>query len=99
MAVAQLLNVATNPLPVMMASPATQVRALSPAFELVITAGGLGPTPDDVTMAGIAASLGTTLKRDATLEVLLAPPYQLQLPIPALLRKLAVLVQGLMSLT
>jgi len=49
-----------------------QVRALSPAFELVITAGGLGPTPDDVTMAGIAASLGTTLKRDATLEVLLA---------------------------
>jgi len=49
------------------------VRALSPAFELVITAGGLGPTLDDVTMAGIAASLGTTLKRDATLEVLLMP--------------------------
>ena len=60
-------------------SPAAQVRALSPAFELVITAGGLGPTPDDVTMAGIAASLGTTLKRDATLEVQLTPPYHVQL--------------------
>jgi hypothetical protein len=27
---------------------------------------------DDVTMAGIAAALGTTLKRDPTLEVLFA---------------------------
>ena len=56
------------------------MHALSPAFELVITAGGLGPTPDDVTMAGIAAALGTTLKRDATLEVIQAASLALAVP-------------------
>ena len=70
------------------------MHALSPAFELVITAGGLGPTLDDVTMAGIAAALGTTLKRDATLEVLQAPPCHVQLCCAMPRCKLFLLEQG-----
>lgn len=56
------------------AAIAAEAHALSEAFELVITAGGVGPTPDDVTMAGIAAALGVPLIRDPTLEVSLDCP-------------------------
>ena len=58
------------------AAIAAEAHALSEAFELVITAGGVGPTPDDVTMAGIAAALGVPLTRDPTLEVTSCNPFQ-----------------------
>ena len=34
------------------ATIASEVHAMSEEMDLVITAGGVGPTPDDVTMAG-----------------------------------------------
>lgn len=37
---------------------AATVRAMSDRFDLVITSGGVGPTHDDVTMAGIARGFG-----------------------------------------
>ena len=40
-----------------------EVRTASEAFEIVITAGGVGPTRDDVTMAGVAEALGKPLLR------------------------------------
>ncbi|KAK9831385.1 hypothetical protein WJX81_008521 [Elliptochloris bilobata] len=47
---------------------AAAVRAASDAADVAITSGGLGPTPDDVTMAGVAAALGHPLGRDCDLE-------------------------------
>ena len=41
----------------------SEVRALSEAYDVVVTSGGLGPTPDDVTMAGVAEALGHLLIR------------------------------------
>ena len=43
-----------------------EVRAASDAFEIVVTAGGVGPTRDDVTMAGVAEALGKPLLRSAS---------------------------------
>lgn len=34
----------------------------------VMTAGGVGPTPDDVTLKGVAEAFGAKLSRDPTLE-------------------------------
>ena len=45
------------------AAIAAEVRAASDAFEIVITSGGVGPTLDDVTMAGVAEGLGKPLVR------------------------------------
>lgn len=47
---------------------ARAVRTLSDAYDIVITAGGLGPTPDDVTMHGIAEAFGRQLARHPELE-------------------------------
>jgi len=44
------------------------VRRMVAASDIVITAGGIGPTPDDVTMAGVAAALGRPLVRHEALE-------------------------------
>ena len=41
----------------------SEVRALSEAYDVVVTSGGLGPTPDDVTMAGVAEAFGHLLVR------------------------------------
>ena len=45
---------------------ASEVRVLSEAYDVVITSGGLGPTPDDVTMAGVAEAFGHLLIRQAS---------------------------------
>lgn len=45
------------------ASISAEVRAASDAYEIVITAGGVGPTRDDVTLAGVAEALGKPLVR------------------------------------
>ena len=45
---------------------ASEVRALSEAHDVVLTSGGLGPTPDDVTMAGVAEAFGHLLIRRDT---------------------------------
>ncbi|CAL5230010.1 g13451 [Coccomyxa viridis] len=47
---------------------ASEVRALSEAHDVVLTSGGLGPTPDDVTMAGVAEAFGHLLIRNQDLE-------------------------------
>jgi len=44
------------------------VREYHPAFDLIFTSGGVGPTHDDVTMAGIARGLGRPVIRHPLLE-------------------------------
>jgi len=47
---------------------ATTVVDFSSRFDHVFTSGGVGPTHDDVTMAGIARGFGTTVERQPELE-------------------------------
>lgn len=47
---------------------AEAVRAYQPAFDIVFTSGGVGPTHDDITIAGIALGLGRRVVRDPWLE-------------------------------
>jgi molybdopterin-biosynthesis enzyme MoeA-like protein len=42
---------------------AAEVSAASSAHDVVITCGGVGPTLDDVTMAGVARALGVPVTR------------------------------------
>jgi competence/damage-inducible protein CinA-like protein len=60
--------------------------ALSSAFErsdLVVSTGGLGPTPDDLTREAIAAALGETVEVDADLEAWLRGRWERRgLPFP-----------------
>jgi len=53
------------------ATIATEVIAASQAADHVFTTGGIGPTHDDTTMAGIAAAFGVELVRDPALEALI----------------------------
>ena len=41
---------------------ADAIRAYQPAYDIVFTSGGVGPTHDDVTMEGIARGLGRRLR-------------------------------------
>lgn len=59
-----------------------EVRAASEAFEIVITAGGVGPTRDDVTMAGVAEALGKPLLRWPTTLASLEQNYPLLAVLP-----------------
>ncbi|KAK9813658.1 hypothetical protein WJX73_002147 [Symbiochloris irregularis] len=45
-----------------------EVHAVSGTAEVVITSGGLGPTPDDVTMPAVADALNLPLTRNRALE-------------------------------
>lgn len=45
-----------------------EVSSFSGKYDYVFTAGGVGPTHDDVTMAGIAKGFGVALKTDPKLE-------------------------------
>jgi nicotinamide-nucleotide amidase len=61
--------------------------------DLVISTGGLGPTPDDLTREAIAAHVGETPTVDAELEAWLAALFERRgLPYPAANRKQAWLI-------
>src|SRR5436190_21148333 len=57
--------------PDVVATIADEVRSSSTQFDLVITTGGVGPTHDDVTLAGVALAFGVPLERHPELEALL----------------------------
>ena len=54
---------------------ASALRPLSEAFDYVLTTGGLGPAPGDVTMAGLASAFNQTVIRHTFLENLLSHRY------------------------
>jgi len=64
---------------------ADEVRTFSERFDFVLTAGGVGPTHDDVTMEGVARAFGEKLSCHSQMEGLLrgaikgAEPNQSQL--------------------
>jgi len=55
---------------------AEEVLDLSGRFDHVFTSGGVGPTHDDVTMAGIASAFGVEVVREPRLEKLLREHYR-----------------------
>ncbi len=55
---------------------AASIRGLSEACDLVLTTGGLGPSPDDVTMAGLAKAFDQGLIRHSFLENLLSHRFE-----------------------
>ncbi len=50
-------------------------REVSPRFEVVFSSGGVGPTHDDVTLAGLARAFGVPLVRNARLAADIARFY------------------------
>ncbi|UCH80866.1 MAG: competence/damage-inducible protein A [Nitrospiraceae bacterium] len=52
------------------------VHDFSDEYDYVFTSGGVGPTHDDVTMAGIAKGFGLRLVRNADIEKLLCSRYR-----------------------
>ena len=53
-----------------------EVRTFSEQFDYVFSSGGVGPTHDDVTIAGIAAAFGQSVCRNSELEETLRGYYQ-----------------------
>lgn len=47
---------------------AEAIRAYQPAFDVIFTSGGVGPTHDDVTICGIARGMNRRVVRDPILE-------------------------------
>jgi molybdenum cofactor synthesis domain-containing protein len=47
---------------------AAEVHAMRPTVDVLFTSGGVGPTHDDVTIAGVARGLARAVVRHATLE-------------------------------
>jgi molybdenum cofactor synthesis domain-containing protein len=54
---------------------AASVRALADRFDTVFTSGGVGPTHDDLTLAGVAQAFGMPLVRQPELEVMLRASF------------------------
>jgi molybdenum cofactor synthesis domain-containing protein len=54
---------------------AEEVRVFSRAYNYVFTTGGVGPTHDDLTIAGIAQAFGQPMRRNAQLEAALRHYY------------------------
>ncbi len=50
---------------------ATEVKAMSDRYDYVFTSGGIGPTHDDLTIAGVAAAFGRPVEIDPKLEQML----------------------------
>jgi molybdenum cofactor synthesis domain-containing protein len=55
---------------------AEEVRALRAAHDVVLTTGGVGPTHDDVTIAGVALAFDRRVVRDPSLELMLRAHYR-----------------------
>ena len=55
---------------------AQEVAASSRAYDLVFTSGGVGPTPDDVTIEGVARAMGVRVVRDPVVVELLRAFYK-----------------------
>jgi molybdenum cofactor synthesis domain-containing protein len=47
---------------------ASHVLAMSKAYDLVFTSGGIGPTHDDLTLEGVAAAFGRPIEHSASIE-------------------------------
>ncbi len=63
---------------------AREVRALSDAYDVVFTSGGIGPTHDDLTMDGVALAFGRKVERNHSIAERIAraqgkPPNESQL--------------------
>lgn len=59
---------------------ADTVRAFAGGFDIVVTSGGVGPTHDDLTMAGIARAFGTRVVVHPQLEELLRGYWGADMP-------------------
>ena len=55
---------------------ASDLNALRHAHDFVFTTGGVGPTHDDVTIAGVAAAFGRAIVRDPRMETMLRAHYK-----------------------
>jgi FAD synthetase len=51
---------------------AREVRAMSGAYDLVLTSGGIGPTHDDLTMDGVAKAFGRKVVRNDSIAARIA---------------------------